>query len=57
MSRIASLHAEYRADGFALKTTGADSRGRRRSLEGVVGDGSAVLTITTFSGNAVVSKR
>jgi DUF4097 and DUF4098 domain-containing protein YvlB len=52
-----SWSGSVRADGFALKTTGGDGRGRRRSLEGVVGDGSAVLTITTFSGNAVVSKR
>jgi hypothetical protein len=34
-----------------------DDRGRRRALRGVYGDGSAVLSVTTFSGNIVVSKR
>jgi DUF4097 and DUF4098 domain-containing protein YvlB len=31
--------------------------GRRRSVNGVFGDGSAVLDVTTFSGNIVLSKR
>jgi hypothetical protein len=55
-----SWSGSVRADGFPLKLTAGDEasrRGRRRSLEGVVGDGSAVLTITTFSGDAVISKR
>ena len=30
---------------------------RRRALRGVYGDGSAVLSVTTFSGSVVVSKR
>ncbi len=40
-------------------TTQGDVRneGRRRALRGVHGDGSAVLNVTTFSGNIVISKR
>jgi DUF4097 and DUF4098 domain-containing protein YvlB len=52
-----SWSGSVRADGFPLKTTGGERGRGRRSLEGVVGDGSAVVSITTFSGNAVVSKR
>jgi hypothetical protein len=32
-------------------------RGRRRAVRGVFGDGSAVVSVTTFSGNIVISKR
>jgi DUF4097 and DUF4098 domain-containing protein YvlB len=35
----------------------SDRRGRRRALRGVWGDGSAVVEITTFSGNVVIAKR
>ena len=40
-------------------TTGGDSGNSRwrRSMRGVYGDGSAVLDLTTFSGNIVISKR
>ncbi|HEU4936036.1 MAG TPA: DUF4097 family beta strand repeat-containing protein [Vicinamibacterales bacterium] len=31
--------------------------GRRRSMQGVYGDGSAVLTVTTFSGSVVISRK
>jgi DUF4097 and DUF4098 domain-containing protein YvlB len=31
--------------------------GRRRSMQGVFGDGSAVLNVTTFSGSVVISKK
>ena len=31
--------------------------GRRRSMQGVYGDGSAVLSLTTFSGSVVISKK
>ena len=31
--------------------------GRRRSMQGVYGDGSAVLSVTTFSGSVVISKK
>jgi DUF4097 and DUF4098 domain-containing protein YvlB len=31
--------------------------GRRRSMQGVYGDGSAVLNVTTFSGSVVISKK
>lgn len=35
----------------------ASDSSRRRSLRGTYGDGSAVVAITTFSGNVVVTKR
>ncbi|HEY9724103.1 MAG TPA: DUF4097 family beta strand repeat-containing protein, partial [Oscillatoriaceae cyanobacterium] len=42
-------------------TTHGDEEGqarrRRRTLSGTYGDGSAVLTLTTFSGSIVISKR
>jgi DUF4097 and DUF4098 domain-containing protein YvlB len=31
--------------------------GRRRSMQGVFGDGSAVLSVTTFSGSVVISRK
>ena len=31
--------------------------GRRRSLRGTYGDGSAVIAITPFSGNVMIGKR
>jgi DUF4097 and DUF4098 domain-containing protein YvlB len=31
--------------------------GRRRSMQGVFGDGSAVLNVTTFSGSVVISRK
>jgi DUF4097 and DUF4098 domain-containing protein YvlB len=34
-----------------------DRAGRKRTLHGVVGDGSAVVEITTFSGSVVITKR
>ena len=43
-----------------LKMLGAErasDRSRRRSLRGTYGDGSAMVAITTFSGNVVVTKR
>jgi DUF4097 and DUF4098 domain-containing protein YvlB len=36
---------------------GSGRRGMRRTVRGVFGDGSAVLSLTTFSGNIVVSRR
>jgi DUF4097 and DUF4098 domain-containing protein YvlB len=58
---------ELEADSFSgsirsdlpIRTQGGDlnDRGRRRALRGVHGDGSAVLDVTTFSGNIVISKR
>lgn len=35
----------------------ASDRGRRRSLRGTYGDGSAIIAITAFSGNVVIAKR
>jgi DUF4097 and DUF4098 domain-containing protein YvlB len=43
-----------------LQTSGAEPAsdgGRRRSLRGTYGDGSAVIAITAFSGNVIISKR
>jgi DUF4097 and DUF4098 domain-containing protein YvlB len=41
-----------------LKVGGGDDRPiRRRSIHGVYGDGSAVLDVTTFSGNVVIARR
>ena len=44
---------------FPISTQGmsGDRRGRRRSLSGTYGDGSAVLNLSTFSGSVVISKR
>jgi DUF4097 and DUF4098 domain-containing protein YvlB len=44
---------------FPITTRGSDDerRGRRRSLSGTYGDGSAVLNVSTFSGSVVISKR
>lgn len=38
-----------------LETKG--DRGGRRSVRGVFGDGSAIVSVTTFSGNAVIRQR
>ncbi len=38
-------------------TERAADRGRRRSLRGTYGDGSAILALTTFSGNIIIGKR
>ena len=40
-----------------LKIQGSDDRGPRRSIQGVFGDGSAVLNVTTFSGSVVISRK
>ncbi len=54
-----SWSGSVRADLSNFKSRGeaADGRNRRRTLRGTVGDGSAFLNITTFSGNVVVSRR
>lgn len=54
-----SWSGSVRADIASLTPRGntMDGRDRRRTLRGTFGDGSAVLSITTFSGDAVVSKR
>jgi hypothetical protein len=54
-----SFSGSVRVDGVQLtsRTSGDEPRGRRRSVRGVSGDGSALLNITTFSGNVVVAKR
>ena len=47
-----SIHSD-----LPLKIQGNDDRGRRRSLQGVFGDGSAVLSVTTFSGSVTISRK
>jgi Toastrack DUF4097 len=47
-----TLHSD-----LPLKIQGNDDRSRRRSLQGVFGDGSAVLNVTTFSGSISISRR
>jgi DUF4097 and DUF4098 domain-containing protein YvlB len=53
-----SWSGSVRADIPGLRPTGdADRRGRRRTLRATHGNGSAILNITTFSGNAIVTRR
>jgi len=40
-----------------LKIGGNDDRTRRRSVQGVFGDGSAVLNLTTFSGSVTIGRK
>lgn len=49
-----SFSGSIRSD-LPLKVQGDVSR--RRSLQGVYGDGSAVLNVTTFSGSVVISRK
>jgi DUF4097 and DUF4098 domain-containing protein YvlB len=55
-----SFSGDVRSD-LPIKVQGSingdDRRGRRRSMHGTYGDGSAVLNVTTFSGSVVISKR
>ena len=52
-----SFSGSIRSD-FSFGSSGDTERGRwRRSVRGVVGDGSAVLELTTFSGSIVIAKR
>lgn len=47
------IHSDLSIEGAER----ASDRTRRKVLNGVVGDGSAVVNITTFSGNVYLSKR
>lgn len=47
-----SIHSD-----LPLKIGGSDDRIRRRSIQGVFGDGSAVLNLTTFSGSVTISRK
>jgi Ni/Co efflux regulator RcnB len=52
-----SFSGSIRSD-FSFGSPGDNERGRwRRSLRGVVGDGSSVVELTTFSGSIVITKR
>jgi DUF4097 and DUF4098 domain-containing protein YvlB len=53
-----SFSGSVRSDlPLTSSSTGDGGPMRRRALRGVYGDGSAVLSVTTFSGSVVVSKR
>ncbi len=53
-----SFSGEVRSD-LPITTRGVNNTaaGRRRTLTGTYGDGSAVLDLTTFSGSVVITKR
>ena len=52
-----SFSGSIRSD-FSFASSGDAVRGRwRRSVRGVVGDGSAFLELTTFSGSIIIAKR
>jgi Putative adhesin len=52
-----SFSGSIRSD-FSFGNSGDSERGRwRRSVRGVVGDGSSVVEVTTFSGSIVIGKR
>lgn len=48
-----NVHSDFPIGG----SDGEPQRGRRKLVRGVVGDGSAVVNITTFSGNVYLVKR
>ena len=48
-----TVHSDFSLGGSDTEAT----RGRRKVLRGVVGDGSAVVSITTFSGNVQLLKK
>lgn len=50
-----NVQSELPMTGSMPASTGRGPR--RKELKGVVGDGSAVLEITTFSGNVFLTKR
>jgi DUF4097 and DUF4098 domain-containing protein YvlB len=51
-----SFSGQVRSD-LPITTHGVDTGRRQRTLSGSYGDGSAILELTTFSGNVVISKR
>jgi DUF4097 and DUF4098 domain-containing protein YvlB len=51
-----SFSGSIRSD-FPVTIKGGQQFSRRRALQGVFGDGSAVLSLTTFSGSVVITKR
>jgi DUF4097 and DUF4098 domain-containing protein YvlB len=52
-----SFSGSVRSDIPLKSQSRGGSRGPQRSLEGVYGDGSAILELSTFSGSIVVTKR
>ncbi|HEY7057022.1 MAG TPA: DUF4097 family beta strand repeat-containing protein [Vicinamibacterales bacterium] len=50
-----SFSGQVRSD-LPITTRGMDTR-RQRTLSGTYGDGSAILELTSFSGNVVIAKR
>ena len=51
-----SFSGQVRSD-LPITTHGTDTGRRQRTLSGSYGDGSAILDLTTFSGNVVITKR
>lgn len=52
-----SFSGSVRSDIPLKSQSSGPSRGHQQSLQGVFGDGSAILELTTFSGSIVVTKR
>jgi hypothetical protein len=53
-----SFSGDVRSDlPLTIRGASDEKRGRRRSMHGTYGDGSAVVNVTTFSGSVVISKR
>jgi hypothetical protein len=54
-----SFSGTVRSDFTLKEESSSDGRGRagRRSLQGVFGDGSALVDVTTFSGSVIVSRK
>ena len=56
--QASSFSGEVRSDlPITTRGTSDSRRGRRTTLAGTYGDGSAVLQVTTFSGSIIISKR
>jgi DUF4097 and DUF4098 domain-containing protein YvlB len=51
-----NVQADVPISGAGVQSAGGRFT-RRKELKGVVGDGSAILEITTFSGNVIITKR
>lgn len=52
-----SFSGQVRSDVPITTRGGVDTGRRQRTLSGTYGDGSAILELTTFSGNVVITKR
>ena len=52
-----SFSGSVRSDVPLKSSSGGRGRGHQQSLQGIYGDGSAILELSTFSGSIVVTKR